>query len=102
MPTTSGTSVDLKTLATAGSLLALLFGAAGTASVAIYRVGHAETEILDHVKISGHSPVVSQVESQKETLDQLKERLDVIQASVNKNERNQIRICIAVGADCER
>jgi len=94
-------SVDLKTLATAGSLLMLLVGAGSTAGVAIYRVDKAEDKIETHLELSGHGPLLARVEGQKESLAELKQRLAALQVSVNKNEKNQIRICVAVGANCE-
>ena len=93
--------LNLKTMAGVIALGTTLLGAGSTAGVALYRVSDVEEIVEDHVRLKGHGPLASDVEHHEEALASLQDRLDVIQSSVDRNQRNQIRICVAVGADCE-
>ena len=93
--------INVKTVAGVIALGTTLLGAGSTAGVALYRVSDVEETVSDHVRLMGHAPLVSDVEHHAEALASLQERLDVIQKTVDRNQRNQIRICVAVGADCE-
>ena len=93
--------VNLKTVAGVFALGTTLLGAGSTAGVALYRVSVVEEVVSDHVGLRGHTSVISEVAHHAEALASLRDRLDVIQGSVDRNQRNQIRICVAVGADCE-
>ena len=93
--------VNLKTVASVLALGTTLVGAGSTAGVALYRVSKVEEIVTSHVGLEGHTSVVAEVEHHAEALASLQDRLDVIQGSVDRNQRNQIRICVAVGADCE-
>ena len=93
--------LNLKTVAGVIALVTTLLGAGSTAGIALYRSSSVESTVGDHVRLRGHAPLASDVDHQQEALTSLKDRLDVIQASVDRNQRNQIRICVAVGANCE-
>ena len=93
--------INVKTVAGVIALGTTLLGAGSTAGVALYRVSDVEETVSNHIVLGGHAPLVSDEEHHAEALESLQERLDVIQKTVDRNQRNQIRICVAVGADCE-
>jgi hypothetical protein len=100
-PVSDTVQINLKTVAGVFALGTTLLGAGSTAGVALYRVSQVEDVVSTHVGLRGHATVVTEVEHHAEALASLQDRLDVIQGSVDRNQRNQIRICVAVGADCE-
>jgi len=94
-------AVGLKSLSSVLGLISLLVGAGATAGVAIYKAGTAVERIAAHKELPGHGVVTSDVRHLQKNLGTVERHLETIQKQADKNERNQIRICTAVGANCE-
>tara|TARA_Y100000310_G_C20459062_1_gene704439 strand:- start:419 stop:730 length:312 start_codon:yes stop_codon:yes gene_type:complete len=102
MPTNDeGEAVGLKSLGSVLGVFALLLSAGATAGVAIYKAGTAVERIEAHKDLPGHAVVASDVKHLQKNLVTVERHLEAIQQQADKNERNQIRICTAVGANCE-
>jgi len=95
-------TVGIKALTAILSVIAVLIAAGSSAGVAIYKADAANEHIRKHVDLPGHALVMADVRYQQTSLKAVEKRLELLQQQADKNERNQIRICTAVGANCEQ